>query len=1010
MMLSVSERISSPILIGRSAELATIDGVLDATVSGGSTSVLISGEAGVGKTRLVMEISRRAEGRGMRVLRGGCANLGASGVPYDPFVEALRGLARDLDATQLASIVGDHGRDLARLVPALAAPGANDERTQVSWLQARLFEALIGLIQRLAADAPLVLVLEDLHWSDTASREAITFLLRSLRDEPVLLAMTFRSDELHRRHPLLPWLAEIGRTGRVERIELSRLSPDATRALVAAIAGDDPDEERLGRIYRRSDGNPFFIEELLAADRDSAGTDRLPTTLQDVLLARIAVVPDTARSVLDAAAVIGDRMDHELLDVVAGLEESDLIEALNALVANQLLVATTDTPTGDGYAFRHALVREAVHDDLLPGERRRLHRRAAEGIATRGVRSGESVAGYWAALAHHWSATGDDVKGFQASLRAGAAAQETFAFAAAAEQYERALEVWSDIPSAEQLAQIDRVALLGLAADAASRKGDYRREVALRREAIEGLDATVDPVRASVMQEQLARALWTLGETAPALRACEQAVAMMPTDPATPERARVLAGFGQMLMLLDRWEDSARLCEEAIDIADRTGALAAQGHAMNTLGIDLAALGNCTDGISSLEAARQIAIDTRNADDIGRAYVNLGDALHFCGFSDRAADVIDDGIKVAEAFGVTRSYGRPIRQGGALFNYELGRWDVATHLAMDSFLAGGTEAFDRYGIARWAPLLVGLGDPTAEAQLDRLNQLVANGPIEAQFSGFYHIARAEHELWKGRPQEALDQVEQGIRTLASQAFGWYATRLHRLGARAAADLAEVGRARRDPSLVERATRLGGEIRSGRARFFATGRAMPPGAALDEFLAEAATADAEDTRLAGVPSPDSWARSAERWAARQRPYLLAYARWREAEALLGSGARTKAAVPLAEAINIASALGARPLLEAAQSLASRARIRLGPVVEEADELAVPPDDPFNLTAREREVLALLALGRTNRQIGEALFISENTAGVHVSHILGKLGASGRAEAAAMAVRLGIAAAT
>ena len=367
MIGDMTGRLVSPILIGRQSELRGIERGLDAAVLGTPVHFLIAGEAGVGKSRLIGEATRAASERGMRVMRGACAKIGEGGVPYGPIVEALRALIRDIDPAELSLAVGFAGPDLARLVPAFApADHPVDVTVQNEWLQARLLEALIGLLQRLAATTPVLLVVEALHWADPATRETVAFLIRNLRSERVLLALTFRSDELHRRHPLLPWLAELERSGQIERIDLKRFGAVETRELLAAILGAEPPRELVDRIHRRSDGNPFFVEELLVAGREASRSHRLPPTLREILLARIAAVPETAQAVIGVAAVAGRRVDHELLATVAGQTESTLELSLRAAVGSQLLVTASDGGDEDGYSFRHALLQEAAYEDLLP--------------------------------------------------------------------------------------------------------------------------------------------------------------------------------------------------------------------------------------------------------------------------------------------------------------------------------------------------------------------------------------------------------------------------------------------------------------------------------------------------------------------------------------------------------------------------------------------------------------------------------------------------------------------
>lgn len=1013
MIGSMVGRLVSPILIGRSTEVATVGQAIDAALAADPIHLLICGEAGVGKSRLVDELARMAADRGFRVLRGACVNLGDGGMPYGPIVEALRGLARDLDPDSLAAVVGPSGPDLARLLPALAPEAAADATIRQEWLQARLFEALLGLFQRLAARTPTVLIIEDLHWADPATRDALAFLVRNMGTARLLIAMTLRSDELHRRHPLLPWLAELERDGGVERLDLQRLDPEETRDLVSAIGGSVPGAELVSRVHRRSDGNPFFIEELLLAEREATGTARLPPTLRDVLQARLADVPEATQAILGVAAVAGRRVDHDLLAAIAGLAEATLDEALRAAVASQLLVTDMETRGEEGYAFRHALLQEVAYDDLLPGERKRLHRACATVLSERRTGDGAAEAAHWAELAHHWAAAREDAAALHASVRAAEAAERTFAFPAAQAHWERALATWSEVRDAQVTAGMDRVDLLARAATAAFLSGDGRRDVALRREAIADAGLATDAIRSALLHEQLGRALWGIGDTDAAVAAYRAAVGLVPVTPPTAERARVLAGFGQMLMLLDRWSESLQMCDEAIAIARKVQAREIEGHALNTSAMDLTALGRTDEAFAGLEEALRIAVEARNADDVGRAYANLADACFFSGDVPRAAVAVEDGVLAADSFGVATSWGAQIRHTGILIFYDLGRWEEAAHLAVDVSGSAIAPQADRYKLARLVNLLVSSGSVEAVVQLERLGELIREGPVESQFTGPYHSALAELALWDRRSADGLEAIEHGLLDMASKdTWYWHLLRLHRVGARAAADLADVGRARRDPVLEQAAISRGMALREARERIVAATLTVQTGQAADESLAESATAIAEETRLLGVADVAAWRQALGRWRARERPYLIAYVRWREAEACLALGDRPAAAEALLEAMRIATSLGARPLVEAVRSLADRSRIRL-----ELAQVAEPvegrgpaprspsaPMDPFGLTERERDVLALVALGRTNRQIGEELFISGNTAGVHVSNILGKLGASSRAEAAAIAVRL------
>jgi tetratricopeptide (TPR) repeat protein len=319
-LMGMTATLTSPTFVGRTEELARLAAAGDRAAEGIPTAVLIGGEAGVGKTRLVGEVVTAARRAGATVLVGGCVELGGEGVPFAPLVEALRGFVRDLDEPALDRLVPGQARaELARLLPELGPPRELEldrlSTTPGPWTdQGQLFELLLGLLERLGADGPAVLVVEDLHWADRSTRDLLAFLVRNLRHGRLLLVMTYRSDELHRRHPLRPFLAELDRGRRVERLELARFGPAEVAAQLAGIRGAPPPTGLAERIHARSGGNAFFVEELAA----TAATDgELPPSLRDTLLARIELLGEPAQQVLAVAAAAGGRVGHELLAEVA---------------------------------------------------------------------------------------------------------------------------------------------------------------------------------------------------------------------------------------------------------------------------------------------------------------------------------------------------------------------------------------------------------------------------------------------------------------------------------------------------------------------------------------------------------------------------------------------------------------------------------------------------------------------------------------------------------------------
>jgi DNA-binding CsgD family transcriptional regulator len=475
-----------------------------------------------------------------------------------------------------------------------------------------------------------------------------------------------------------------------------------------------------------------------------------------------------------------------------------------------------------------------------------------------------------------------------------------------------------------------------------------------------------------------------------------------------------------------------RLCEEAIEIALRVGARAAEGHARNTLGLDYAADGRCDEAIASLQVALEIAREIEDADDIGRAYVNLNEALRSCGDVRGALACVHEGAAATDAVGVSRTYGRFIRENGIAIAFDLGDWVEASRLAEETvaFDQAGRQA-RRYLLANWLPLLVAQGDERAADGLDELRQTLEGYPVETQFNAPSRMADAEAALWRGAPAEALAYARTGIDELETTRFHRYHLRLFHLGLRAAADLAVIARARRDPAAEREAVAAGEAVWADLEIVLERWRGRQRGPDRTETEAEAALSAAEHERLAGRPSAAAWTEAVRRWRAEENPYAVAYARWREGEAQMEAADRASAATALTDAWSIADRLGARPLRGAVEALATRARIPVGvaasgtpgapdaadgtaagdataatkPALTAVDAAAATAAS-FGLTRRELDVLPLLIQGRTNRQIAEALFVSESTAGVHVSNILGKLGATSRTEAATIAVRIGL----
>jgi tetratricopeptide (TPR) repeat protein len=644
------------VLFGRAAEAAQLWAAFERAQAGLPATVVVAGEAGVGKTRLVSEFITRVRAQGALALAGGCLDVGEGVVAYAPLAEALRSLGSAVDPAELERVLGSARAELARLVPELGAQveaGVQAAPEAGALTPGRLFELLLGVLHRLAERGPLLLVVEDLHWADQSTRDLLGFLVRNLR-AGVALLLTYRSDELHRRHPLRPFLAELDRSGRTERVELGRLGRRELGELLAGILGEPAPAALAGEILARSEGNPFFAEELLAARAEGGGgSAELPEALRDLLLARVEALLQATGRLLQVAAVAGRRVDHHLLAEVAAQPPDCLVELLREAVAHHILVVEGSS---GAYAFRHALVQEAVYDDLLPVQRPPLHAAYARALAARIEGQGDAGTAELGRLAYHWYASHDLGRALLASVQAGQAAEGAFALAEAVGHYERALERWEQAPQAAASSPLDRSSLLQRAAQAAMLAGKRGRAVALIGQALAEIDAAAEPVRAGALLERLARYQWLAGETA-AMAAVERAVAITPAEPPSPERAQALAAHGQMLMLRSRnWAAQAR-CEEAAAVARRVGARGVEGHALNSLGASLGSRGHLEAGVAHLEQARAIAAELGDPDELCRAYHNLGCIYLINGRYEEAVRAELEGLDLARRFGSMGSYG-----------------------------------------------------------------------------------------------------------------------------------------------------------------------------------------------------------------------------------------------------------------------------------------------------------------------------------------------------------------
>ena len=1003
---SVAQRVCSTRFVGRRDELARLQrGLGDGEADALPALYFLAGESGVGKTRLLRELIDRAEASGAQALGGACIELGEDELPYAPLVAALRPLQRAGDPA-LEGLSESTRSQLARLNPALGEPSTEGEGERGE-AQRRLFDAFLELISALGESRPVLLWIEDVHWADRSTRSFLRFLAASLSEENVAVIATYRADELHRRHPLRPLLADLDRPDRAERIELERFDRSELADQLEDILGEAPGQTTVERLFGRSEGNPLYTEELLAAGDDGRGS--LPPSLREALLLRAERLSDSCRSLLRLLAVAGRASERLLLE--AGGESIGGAAAV-PIALREAIDAQIVVIEGERFDFRHALLREVLYDDLLPGERAALHLELAQAFER--AEPGPDETWAVAAVAHHYYAAGDQPRALSSALEAADAVCGLHAYGEAGALLDRAMTLWPRVAAAERPADLDEPALLDRAARVHFLAGDDGVAEGLYRQSAEALETCpggVDPERLAATLTALAACQWSMGRAELSRETQARGLELVPadSDSDSPTRARLLAQRTRFLLLQGRFRAVRECAPEAIELTERLGLDSERSGLLNRYGCALFALGEQQQGRrrmkESIELAERIAI----SDDLATAYLNFADALHIGGFGEEARSVAEHGIsRVTEQIsrregGSTRSI-RFMRFTLAEIYFDLGDWESCEEqlLTADS-RAGGQGIARAHGCLRYAQLALAQGrEEHVEAALEEAAVLLADA-LEPQYLSVLAALQAEAAGRRGDFEAARTAVDRGIDRML------YCTDDGRQVARAALAGVSV-----ETEMAVRACDLDRHEDFAAARSRAQRLAAIVEAAAEEHdgpveRARLADSRAELARAMGEDDPALWEQAAARWAGLGRPYPEAVARWRGAQAALERGNRAGAQAELERAASLAGDLGAGWLAGEVAGLATRARLEL---CEEDPTPSAGPESselPFGLTPREHQVLELVSSGATNREIGEKLFMAEKTASVHVSRILAKLDVRSRTEAAAVAHRHGIGAA-
>ncbi|GAA4256191.1 helix-turn-helix transcriptional regulator [Dactylosporangium darangshiense] len=966
------DRMAEPAFVGRGEELDRLRLRLADVRDGEARTVLVSGEGGVGKSRLLQEFIALARTAGAHVLHGSCDESLDGTVPYLPLTEALDGFERD-HGDAAGELGGPSYAMLAGLFDGTAQAGPLGTQPQV-------FLAVRRMLDHIGDRAPAVLVLEDLHWADPSTLGLVGALARARPEgRRVLLVCSHRPVGAMLDTPLWKLLGNADFLRRVEQFPLPVFTKTELRRFMTDIAGRPVPPELVERCLAWSDGIAFHAELLMTTDVLDRPASELPREVADVMMAQVARVSPATRKVLRVAAVAGRRMSHALLRTASGLPSGELDDALQECLDQRMLV--DDQPSGV-YRFRHALLREAVYRSRATGTTAELHERMAEALtADPGLSLGDAGTAD-AEVAYHWHQAGRWPDALAAAVRAGQAAQRTLAFPSAELQFARAVELWDRVADAEARAGLPRVRVLAAAANAARWSGHLGRAVEYTRAAIALVDPVADPDLGGLLQERLGNYLWEDGQRGESPVAYDAAAWLLADRPPSAVKARVLAAQALTDLRRGRHSDGHTKAGEALAMARAVKSRAAEGRALNVSGLALGMRDDPEAGIARLRAAIDIARQVHHLEDLFRAYSNLGLVLEHAGRLAEAAKTNLDGLAEARQLDLQDS-----RQATVLANNagtalaQLGRWDEAEAVITETTQSRqiGESLYPRLTLAE---ILVARG--RFEQAHDLLESVSgAEQGTDVRFHGPLHAYQAELALWQDRPADAVRHVRDGIAAVAPSENAVEKLRLYAIGLRCAADRAAAARTPADKA----AAQATGDELARLANDAVKGRATT--AEVEQLVR---LCRAERRRIRGEDAAVLWEEVARGWAGRR--YQAAYAQWRTAEAAHASGDEPRAREAARAAYATARALDAEPLRARVEAFAKRARIDLAAARETAPL-------PFDLTEAEYAILTLISEGHDNARIAAQRGVSLRTVETQISKIYRKLGVHSRADAIVLA---------
>lgn len=993
-------RAANASLIGREAHLDALCRALAEAAAGDTRTVVIGGEAGIGKTRLIDEFARKLPA-GTILVRGYCIDLGRDAPPYGPVTGALRAVADEIGADTLLTAAGPSRDALLVVLPELEPHERADDEPRRGGAE-RLYDGVALTLESVARTHPLVLVIEDLHWADQGTLGMLRFLVRVLAHARTLFVFTYRSDDMRRGHQLRAWLPELDRSSRVRRRDLERLTRPQVQQLMGEILGTEPAPHDVNVVYQRSDGVPFFIEELVDFD-GYENSDCFPDTLREILLARYDTLGDEAQRMLRLIAAGGSRVEHALLAAVHEGKPDDIDRSVReAVVASVLVVNDT------GYAFRHSLVREAIHEELLPGERVRFHSQYARALES-GIGSTGTAA---IEISHHWMAAHDVRRAFAASLPAMTQARRSFAYATAARMGERALELWSQVPDAAQIAGRSRVDILGETAHHLRNAGESDRAISLVDAALAESEPTGSAAAGSGESiERYARLLRdkasylaNVGRSG-SVELLRQALTVLRGQPPSVLRAAVLGELAARLMLNACLDESVGIADEAFTEAEAVGSRARMSVSANIRGMALLERGEIERGLADLALAGGLAVEDSSR---LRYWVNMSDAMFILGRFEEALQIAEVGAEGARSRGVERTAGAILVSNMIGPLLALGEWSRADALLDRALELDPPIGFSAHLKRLKLGLILGRGEIEQADRLLRGWRAALSLQVQIDAQSRMGLARVAGEIAveRGDPEAAWAEVslllDPDHRPLPA-----YDLPLLALAARTLAELTAAG------DLVPGSPgATDAKAAEQRLRAVLAHSASWPTAAVWIRIFDAELGGPGHTGT----DPELWGAAVTAAEAPTSPaYLRPYTIARLAEALAMAGHRADAHAKTELARTLAREMGAELIVARVEKLERRAGLATATRSAAASASAsgaapeAPDDGSGNirhlLTERERQVLELVAEGYTNRQIAEHLFISAKTASVHVSSILRKLGASSRTEAVFLARRSG-----